>query len=114
MSLRPPPALSGAHSVETVFKIPSGTITNGWYVFGTRGASGEFGYSTEFTIDPGDGGSLRHWCPGNGSEWAADPGRSGSNITRDVWHHTILAIGADGSWEIFLDGVELAELVSGT
>jgi len=99
-----PAALSGAHSIEVLFKIPSGGTSVGWYLFGTRGSTP--GYSTEWTVEADAGGSasLRHNM-GNGSAWYSPPGAG--YVVRDRWHHAIFAIGADGSWEMFLNGISI-------
>jgi len=99
-----PPPLSGAHSVECLFWLAAGTISNAWAVWGARPASG--GYQTELFIDPGSNTSM-HIDMGNGSPpWYAGT-IFGSNIARNTWHHVVVAVGANGSWEVILDGTSI-------
>jgi len=99
-----PTGLSGAHSIEVLFKVPAGLSGSGWYLFGTRGAIGGQ-FSTEWTVDSALGTSLRINL-GNGASWYSPSGVAGG-LARDTWHHAILAVGADGSWEMFLNGVSV-------
>jgi hypothetical protein len=99
-----PTAYAGAHSVEVLFSADPATMTNGWYIFGTRTAGGAI-LSTEWTLDPASNTTMR-FALGNGStSWSSSTLAAG--LLRNVWHHAVLAIGSDGSWEIFLDRVSV-------
>lgn len=99
-----PPALSGAHSVEVLIKIPSAPAlaANGWYIFGTRGTASNF--SSEMTVDAPTR-KLRINL-GNGAAWHS-PAAVATALTLDAWHHVVLTVSAAGAWEIYLDGVSV-------
>ena len=99
-----PTPYTGAHSIEILLKI--GTIPAGQSPHICLSINGEATAWYMSTTDPANP-TMSFQLGGPGGNYFSPTGLGAGALVPGTWHHCVLAVGADGSWELFIDAVSM-------